>query len=103
VKPENILVNIKENQITDVKLSDFGFATKIDNENENDKTCGTHGYKAPEMLRRSEPYNEMVDCWSLGILLYNLVTGVMPFKGNDTKVYMNTLYKNPKYKEKSWK
>ena len=45
------------------------------------------GYMAPEILTAKVKYNEKVDIWSMGVILYNLITGCMPFMGNQVKVF----------------
>ena len=47
-----------------------------------DLVVGTPFYMAPEMLNRQK-YNEKVDVWSLGIITYQLLAGVLPFEGKD--------------------
>ena len=73
IKPENILID-KHDQVF---LSDFGIATYV---NDNRRTfCGSNDYMAPEIIQGKE-YNEKVDIWSLGILIYELLTGEVPFE-----------------------
>lgn len=73
IKPENIMVDSNER----VKLLDFGLSKK--SKGETDQTiCGTPYYIAPEMIE-GDFYNEKVDIWSIGVLLYSLVSGEMPF------------------------
>ncbi|XP_053519644.1 serine/threonine-protein kinase MARK2-like [Artibeus jamaicensis] len=80
LKPENILLDEENN----IKLADFGFSTKFSGEKL--KTfCGTLPYMAPEMLK-CEPYDgQKVDAWSLGVTLYVMVTGKLPFKKGNLK------------------
>lgn len=75
IKPENILISDKG----EVKLCDFGWC--IDIKISNRVTfCGTFEYMAPEVFKEL-PYNQGVDVWSLGVLLYELIHGYSPFKG----------------------
>ena len=78
IKPENILIS-KDNKL---KLCDFGWAKELTLENRS-TFCGTMEYMAPEIVG-SENYDYSVDIWSLGILLYELLFGHSPFKGNST-------------------
>ena len=78
IKPENILIS-DDNKL---KLCDFGWAKELTLENRS-TFCGTMEYMAPEIVG-SETYDYSVDIWSLGILLYEMLFGHSPFKGNDT-------------------
>lgn len=78
----------------EIKLGDFGLATKLDYDGERKKTiCGTPNYIAPEILegnKRGHSYE--VDIWSIGVILYALLFGKPPFETNDVK----TTYKRIK-------
>ena len=78
IKPENVLLS--EGLVA--KLTDFGWSDYI-LEEDTRKTVGiTPIYSAPEILLEKE-HNEAVDIWCIGILLFELVTGAVPFQGND--------------------
>ena len=84
IKLENIMiVDVKS---LDFKLIDFGLAF-IEGES-NLRKCGTPGYMAPEMLR-GEDYDSKIDIFSIGIVLYTLLHGRLPFNGSNIKVIMN--------------
>ena len=76
IKPENFLITI-DNSEPNIKLIDFGFATYLNGTLMND-FLGTQQYTAPEILNR-ELYSEKVDIWSVGVLLFNMITGCQPF------------------------
>jgi serine/threonine protein kinase len=76
-KPENILMAEDD---CEFKPGDFGLATQIGLEGLH-LLCGSPGYLAPEMLRRST-YGAQVDMFSCGVLLYYLLSGRMPFEDN---------------------
>ncbi|XP_052600795.1 putative sperm motility kinase W [Peromyscus californicus insignis] len=77
IKLENILIDRAGN----VKLCDFGMARQLAEGQMLEKVCGTLLYLAPEILAR-KPYDGLVgDMWSLGVLLYVLVTGEFPYTG----------------------
>ena len=81
IKPENILLDRNNN----VKLCDFGWCTKI-SENQKRKTfCGTIEYMSPEIIS-NENYDKCVDIWALGILLYEMLHGFSPFKSKNVKL-----------------
>merc|ERR1740136_631691 len=63
LKPENLLLMSKTND-RDIKIADFGFATKVTSEECLKTQCGTPGYVAPEILR-GVPYGTKSDMWSL--------------------------------------
>jgi len=81
----------------ELKITDFGLATKIENYGEKKKEfCGTPNYMAPEIIngkgRKGHSYE--VDIWSIGIIMYTLLVGKTPFEapGNDTEqTYKNIL------------
>lgn len=68
-----------------------------------DDEFGTLGYMAPEVIKGLD-YDKKIDNWSLGILLYNFVTGKMPFPGKSAKkIDKATVHNEPSFKEKAWK
>jgi len=77
LKPENLLLMSKTND-RDIKIADFGFATKVTSEECLKTQCGTPGYVAPEILR-GVPYGTQSDMWSLGVIAYILIGGYPPF------------------------
>lgn len=80
LKLENILLDKNEN----VKLLDFGFAREYEGKTNYLQTfCGTICYSAPEMLKGEKYAGEKVDVWSLGIILYALLCGELPFDDDD--------------------
>ena len=88
LKPENILL-VSHNNDVQVKLTDFGLAKTVNDE--GCKTfCGTPQYFAPEVLRRQHTvkgrgrYGKPADMWSLGVILYVLLSGTQPFEGGHT-------------------
>ena len=83
LKLENILLDKNEN----VKLCDFGFTREYEGKLAHLQTfCGTICYSAPEMLKGEKYAGEKVDVWSLGIILYALLTGELPFDDDDNMV-----------------
>jgi len=82
LKPENILVVDRRSDV-DIKLTDFGLAKNLE---DGLKTfCGTPQYFAPEVLRRRNTvmgngrYGKEIDCWSIGVILFILLSGSPPF------------------------
>lgn len=95
LKLENILLDKHEN----VKLLDFGFAREYEGKTNYLQTfCGTICYSAPEMLKGEKYAGEKVDVWSLGIILYALLCGELPFDDDDDDVTRRKiLSEEPKY------
>ncbi|CAB1441904.1 unnamed protein product [Pleuronectes platessa] len=88
------LGNIFLNDEMEVKIGDFGLATKIEFDGERKKTlCGTPNYIAPEVLcKKGHSYE--VDIWSLGCILYTLLVGKPPFETSCLKETYNRIKKN---------
>lgn len=88
------LGNIFLNDEMDLKIGDFGLATKIEFDGERKKTlCGTPNYIAPEVLcKKGHSYE--VDVWSLGCILYTLLVGKPPFETSCLKETYNRIKKN---------
>jgi serine/threonine protein kinase len=83
LKLENIMLDKHEN----VKLCDFGFTREYEGKASDLQTfCGTICYSAPEMLKGEKYAGEKVDVWSLGIILYALLAGELPFDEDDDQV-----------------
>ena len=80
------LGNLFINEKMELKLGDFGLATKLDFEGERKRTiCGTPNYIAPEVLEGKAGHSYEVDVWSLGVIIYTLIIGKPPFETSDVK------------------
>ncbi|PFH58098.1 hypothetical protein XA68_14143 [Ophiocordyceps unilateralis] len=97
LKLENILLDRHEN----VKLVDFGFTREYEGRTNHLQTfCGTICYAAPEMLRGEKYAGEKVDVWSLGVILFALLCGELPFDDDDDGVTRTRiLSQDPTYPE----
>lgn len=89
LKLENVLLDERCN----VKLGDFGFTREFEGKKLMETFCGTTGYAAPEMLAGRRYTGEEVDVWSLGIILYALVCGALPFDDDDDGVMKDKILK----------
>jgi len=82
IKPENIMIMGRENNgYLNVKLIDFGTAKIFEIGNMQKGLVGSSYYIAPEVIRGK--YDESCDIWSIGVIMYIMLTGVPPFYGND--------------------
>ena len=77
LKPENLLLDDKDDN--QIKVIDFGTSQEFDPDKKMNQTYGTAYYIAPDVLIGD--YNEKCDVWSIGVLLYILLTGRPPFDG----------------------
>ena len=96
LKPENVLVF----EDGHMKLGDFGLCKdNIDQEPRATTFCGTQEYIAYEIYKRFE-YDENVDWWSLGIMIYEMFTFITPFYDEDEmQIEENVLFKDVYYPE----
>lgn len=81
IKLENIIIDKKGN----IKIIDFGFACSFEYFKFCDTHCGSPYYAAPEMVSENEYVGPEVDIWSLGVVLYTLVHGYLPFEADCCK------------------
>ncbi|XP_030623891.1 serine/threonine-protein kinase NIM1 [Chanos chanos] len=79
LKAENILYSCN----ACVKVADFGFSKRVRNRNEVlDTFCGSPPYAAPELFRDESYIGPPVDVWAMGVLLFFMVTGTLPFRAD---------------------
>ncbi|ERL85176.1 hypothetical protein D910_02598 [Dendroctonus ponderosae] len=87
IKPENIMCQTRKG--TNIKLIDFGLATKLDPNEVVKISTGTAEFAAPEIVER-EPVGFYTDMWAVGVLAYVLLSGLSPFAGeNDIETLKN--------------
>ena len=102
LKPENILMT-KNTSTADIKLIDFGLAKILGPNEFCTEPFGTIGYVAPEVLL-GKPYSFEADLWSLGVITYLMLVGVLPFDDPDeSKAAKKTLLEPVNYDHPMWK
>ncbi|OCB91531.1 AGC/Akt protein kinase [Sanghuangporus baumii] len=91
LKPENILLDFTGH----IALCDFGLCKLNMSETEKTNTfCGTPEYIAPELLE-SQGYTKTVDWWTLGVLLFEMMTGLPPFYDENVNVMYQRILRDP--------
>lgn len=89
LKPENILLDSDGH----IKLTDFGLSKEsIDEDKKTFSFCGTVEYMAPEVVNR-RGHGITADWWSFGVLMYEMLTGSLPFQGENRKATMTMILK----------
>ena len=88
LKPENILCG---DNLEDLKIADFGLSKMVLPKEKMDVACGTLSYVAPEVLTMAG-YGKEADLWSVGVIMFLLMCGKLPFDGNDqNEIIKNTI------------
>ncbi|CCH46391.1 Serine/threonine-protein kinase [Wickerhamomyces ciferrii] len=91
LKPENILLDYKGH----IALCDFGLCKlNMKNDDKTSTFCGTPEYLAPELLL-GQGYTKNVDWWTLGVLLYEMLTGLPPYYDEDVPTMYRKIMTNP--------
>ena len=84
------------------KLVDFGLAKIIGPDEYASEPFGTVAYAAPEVIK-GQHYTKMVDVWSIGVIMYALLSGTLPFEGKDQKETAKLVVEKPLgYRSPKW-
>ncbi|KIY72306.1 Pkinase-domain-containing protein [Cylindrobasidium torrendii FP15055 ss-10] len=97
LKLENVLLDER----CRVKLGDFGFTREFERGALMETFCGTTGYAAPEMLQGKKYTGPEVDVWSLGVIMYTLLTGTLPFDDDDESVMRDKIIRG-EFEDPEW-
>ncbi|XP_074567988.1 serine/threonine-protein kinase ATG1c-like isoform X2 [Curcuma longa] len=96
LKPQNLLLSTyEENSV--LKIADFGFARSLAPRGLAETLCGSPLYMAPEVMQ-FQKYDAKADLWSIGIILYQLVTGRTPFTGNSQIQLLQNILKTNEFR-----
>ncbi|XP_019254672.1 PREDICTED: serine/threonine-protein kinase ATG1c-like isoform X2 [Nicotiana attenuata] len=94
LKPQNLLLSAADDNST-LKIADFGFARSLQPWVLAETLCGSPLYMAPEIMQLQK-YDAKADLWSVGAILFQLVTGKTPFTGNNQIQLLQNIVKSTK-------
>lgn len=98
LKPQNVLLT-SASPLGDIRIVDFGLSRRMDSITEVREILGTPEYVAPEILNY-EPITTATDMWSIGVLIYVMLTGESPFLGDDKQeTFLNISQVNVDYSQ----
>ena len=103
LKPGNIMLSDPTDKGI-IKIMDFGLSKIVGPQEKLEDGFGTLSFVAPEVLLRS-PYNKQIDIWSLGVILYYLLSGELPFddkNDNEEVIAKKIVFKLVKFKSPIW-
>ena len=90
LKPENLLLDPEGH----IRITDFGLSKENVQGDTVLSLCGTPEYLAPEIIKQ-QPYGKSVDWWSLGTLIYEMITGLPPFYDSNRKLMYHKILNAP--------
>lgn len=103
LKPENLLLMSRDSNDARVKICDFGFAARVPRPNCLSTVLGSPPFMAPEIINY-QPYDQRVDNWSLGVIVYNILGGYNPFYMETTHLtYQQIRQANYQFDPEYWK
>lgn len=101
LKPQNLLLKSKDDP-TDIIIAGFGFACRVHMPLSLTTRCGTPSYVAPEVLKNA-PYDQSVDMWSIGVIIYVLLCGYPPFvHENQSELFRKIRMSELKFQGEEW-
>ena len=101
LKPDNIMIT-QQNDFGIIKIMDFGLSKIVSPKEKMVDGYGSLSYVAPEVLLRT-PYNKEVDIWSMGVILFYMLSGHLPFRGSKEDVVANKIvFESAEFDEDDW-
>jgi len=101
LKPDNIMIT-QQNDYGVIKIMDFGLSKILSPNERMVDGYGTLSYVAPEVLLRT-PYNKEVDIWSMGVILFYMLSGKLPFRGHkEQEVAEKIVYDPLEFDDDDW-
>ena len=101
MKPKNLLLMSDDND-SYIKLADFGFSARVHEPKSLSKQCGTPFFVAPEILLR-KGYDQQSDMWSVGCIIFLLLSGNLPFMGRSQKeLFRKIVAGKYEFKDADW-
>jgi len=101
LKPSNIMIT-KQNNFGIIKIADFGISKIISPTERTKDGVGTLAYISPEILKRT-PYNQKVDIWAMGVILYQILSDTLPFtRENDNDLAKKIAFEELKFDKNDW-
>ena len=99
LKPENIFLALEDNGMERPKVLDFGVASVVregaDDRSRSGGMVGTPAYLPPEVIEHDEHGGARGDVWALGVILYETMTGELPFQGTTTHAMLEAIVRDP--------
>ncbi|KAH9317487.1 hypothetical protein KI387_019256, partial [Taxus chinensis] len=92
LKPQNLLLSTNDRNAV-LKIADFGFARSLQPQGLAETLCGSPLYMAPEIMQ-FQKYNAKADLWSVGAILFQLMTGIPPYSGNSQLQLLQNILKS---------
>lgn len=100
LKPDNML--LVDGSDTEVKITDFGYAKKVLQPNSLTTVCGTEAFVAPEIIEHNPEYDVECDVWSLGVVIFMILGGYRPFRGEGEDCLEKIRYGEFQFHKKYW-